>query len=75
MKKGWATSGCGKRTEERKVFEVGHSGEKKEKLREFFFLLGFERERERKGALSFFPVCFKEEGSLGHSRGEKRVME
>ena len=39
MKKGLATSGCEKRTEERKVFEVGHSGVEKEnegKTREEF---------------------------------------
>ena len=74
MKEGLATSGCEKRTEERKVFGVGHSGEKKEKLRElaFFFLLGFDRENVRKvGIILFFLVCFKEEGSLGHSRGKR----
>ena len=58
MKKGLATSGCEKRTEERKVFGVGHSGEKKEKLRELFFSTGFRERTREKGGIIFFPCFF-----------------
>ena len=54
------------------MFEGWPFGRKERKAEGFFFLLGFERERERKGVLSFFLVCFKEKGSLGPHPETKR---